>query len=71
MGCRWQSLSGAKLAPYATRNNTEINGPGVSLKPEAGQALGMVLHKLATSTSEVRCGGYLEPVACRSAGTGT
>src|SRR5215470_6882457 len=39
---RWQGISLAELvrrelAPYATRDNTEINGPDISLKSEAGQ----------------------------------
>src|SRR5215831_7048123 len=48
---RWQGVSlmelvRRELTPYATHNNTEINGPGVLLKPEAGQAMAMVLHEL-------------------------
>jgi PAS domain S-box-containing protein len=53
----WQELSlieliRSELAPYAASENTEISGPTVLLKPEAGQALAMVLHELATNAAK-------------------
>jgi PAS domain S-box-containing protein len=54
---RWQGIALAELvrrelAPYATRNNTSFNGPEVLLKPEAGQAIAMVLHELVTNAAK-------------------
>jgi len=54
---QWQGISvlelvRRELAPYATRGNTDISGPEVILRTEAGQALGMVLHELATNAAK-------------------
>jgi PAS domain S-box-containing protein len=53
----WQGVSLTELvrrevAPYAVRNNTEISGPEVVLRAEAGQAMAMVLHELATNAAK-------------------
>ena len=54
---RWEGISLAQLvsrelAPYASRNNTEIEGPEVILQPEVGLAMAMVLHELATNAAK-------------------
>jgi two-component sensor histidine kinase len=54
---RWQGLSLAEivrheLAPYAAGGSTLIEGPEVSLAPEAGQVLMTVLHELATNAAK-------------------
>jgi PAS domain S-box-containing protein len=54
---QWQGISvlelvRRELAPYATRGNTDVSGPEVILRAEAGQALGMVLHELATNAAK-------------------
>ena len=54
---RWHGVSltdlvRRELAPYATRNNTEICGPEVTLSPEAGQVVSMALHELTTNAAK-------------------
>jgi PAS domain S-box-containing protein len=54
---RWQGVSMTELvrrelAPYATHYNTEVNGPAILLKPEAGQAMAVVFHELATNAAK-------------------
>jgi PAS domain S-box-containing protein len=54
---RWQGIPLAELvrrelAPYATSDNTRIEGPDVVLSAEAGQTLAMVFHELATNAAK-------------------
>jgi two-component sensor histidine kinase len=54
---RWQGIPLTKLVyseltPYATRDNTQIMGPEIFLRPEAGQAVAIVLHELATNAAK-------------------
>jgi len=39
-------------APYATSSNVDINGPEIVLHADAGQAMAMVLHELATNAAK-------------------
>ncbi len=41
-----------ELAAYASRDNVEINGPELMLRPEAGQPISMVIHELATNAAK-------------------
>jgi PAS domain S-box-containing protein len=58
LSCRkWQGIPLAELverelAPYASGNNVRIEGPQIVLKAEAGQALAMVVHELATNAAK-------------------
>ena len=54
---RWQGIPIAdlvrrELAPYATDGNTRIEGPDDILSAEAGQAMAMVFHELATNAAK-------------------
>jgi PAS domain S-box-containing protein len=51
-GISVRELIRRELAPYATSSNTEIDGPDVVVKVEAGQAMGMVLHELITNAAK-------------------
>jgi len=53
---RWGSVSLTEIArcefaPYA-EDNVEFNGPDVTLKAEAAQAMAMVLHELTTNAAK-------------------
>ncbi len=58
LGARhWQGIALSELlhrelAPYATASNTHFDGPDILLRAEAGQALAMVFHELATNSAK-------------------
>jgi two-component sensor histidine kinase len=54
---RWEGMPLAELvqrelAPYMRSNNTEIDGPEVLLRAEAGQSMAFVLHELTTNAAK-------------------
>jgi len=54
---RWHGVSlteliQRELAPYATPDNVDIEGPEIMLRAEAGQAMAMVLHELTTNAAK-------------------
>ena len=56
-GRRWKGIPLAELllhqlAPYATSNNMNVDGPDVLLSPDASQTVGMALHELITNAAK-------------------
>jgi PAS domain S-box-containing protein len=51
-GLRLSELVHRELAPFATANNTRIEGSDEILTAEAGQVIAMVLHELATNAAK-------------------
>ena len=54
---QWKGMPLAELvrrefAAYTSGNNTRIDGPGVMLSAEAGQAIAMVIHELVTNAAK-------------------
>jgi two-component sensor histidine kinase len=41
-----------ELTPYTRGNNTEVDGPQVLLRAEAGQSMAFVLHELTTNAAK-------------------
>jgi len=54
---RWEGVPLAELlrrelAPYASKSNSDLQGPEVLLSAEAGQTVAFVLHELATNAAK-------------------
>jgi two-component sensor histidine kinase len=66
---RWKGVSlgdliSAELGPYATGDNTRIEGPTIHLVPNASHAVAMVVHELTTNAAKygalARPGGQVQ-----------
>ena len=53
-GILLSDLARRELAPYATHDNTEIDGPDITLKAEAAQAVSMVLPRVDDQRGKAR-----------------
>jgi PAS domain S-box-containing protein len=51
-GVSVRELVRRELAPYMAGSNTELSGPDITLSPEAGRTLSMVLHELTTNAAK-------------------
>jgi two-component sensor histidine kinase len=56
-GKQWRGISvrelvRRELAAYMAESNTDLSGPDVTLSPEAGRTLSMVLHELTTNAAK-------------------
>jgi PAS domain S-box-containing protein len=51
-GVPLQSLLWRELEPYASKTNTNLDGPEVLLSAEAGQTIASVFHELATNAAK-------------------
>jgi PAS domain S-box-containing protein len=51
-GAELGSLVKQELSPYSRGGRTQIDGPSVMLRPDLAQAIGVVLHELATNAAK-------------------
>jgi PAS domain S-box-containing protein len=57
IGAELSAIAAQELAPYSAGNHSRIriDGPPVSLEPNAAQALAITLHELATNAAKYGC----------------